>query len=79
MPTTFGDIGGIKVTNGVAVRKAATNVSSTPTLAELTTAFPAMQAGEVAVLDDNGAGTTAYLVWSTDGTTRFFAAGTLAS
>lgn len=79
MPTKNDDVGGVNFSTGAALRKSTYNVSSTPTLAELTAAFPNMQAGEVAVVDDNGAGTASFVVWSTDGTTRFFAAGTLAS
>lgn len=57
----------------------AANVSSPPTDAELDSAFgtPASVGRMVAILNDNGADTASWLVWST-GTAWFHVAGTLA-
>lgn len=63
------------------VKYATTDVSETPSKAELTTAFGApatLGSGFVGVLNDNGAGSAEWICW-TDGTNWFFTAGTKAS
>lgn len=63
------------------VAVATDDVTNPPTDAELDTAFgtpAAVGAGMIGVLDDNGAGTNCYLVWS-DGTNWWYAAGTKAT
>lgn len=59
---------------GVVLPAAATtNVNdTTPTLAELTTALPAMAANQFGTVNDANGNTNVYLVYTTDGTTRFF-------
>lgn len=58
-----------------------TNVSSPPTDAELTSIFGSASSKDyiIGMIDDNGAGTDSYLVWSTGGSGKwFYATGTLA-
>ena len=66
---------------GIQTKISNANISAPPTDAELDAAFgtPAVVgAGFVAVVDDNGADTASYLVWST-GAAWFHAAGTLST
>lgn len=62
--TEFKDVGGVKISNGVATKVSTANVSATPSKAELIAAFGAVaeKPGLVGVLDDNGAGTAVYVV-----------------
>lgn len=63
------------------VRVSTINTSNPPTAAQLTAAFgsPAtVRAGYLVVVDDNGAHTNEYFVWS-DGTFWFYATGTKAA
>jgi len=79
MATQFKDVGGVRVTNGVATRVDKSNVT-TPTAAELVAAFgsAASQEGKVFIQDDNGADTAVKLVVS-NGTSYFFVALTKAT
>ena len=70
----------IQAQAGIQTLNSTADVSSPPTDAELDAEFgtpAAAGAGFVATLDDNGAGTAGYLVWS-DGTNWWHAAGTKA-
>ncbi len=62
---------------GVRTKISTANVSTPPTAAELTSAFGApgtVGSGFIGLVDDNGAGTTEYSVWS-DGTNWFYTTG----
>ncbi|NDD53807.1 hypothetical protein EBZ39_07995 [bacterium] len=75
MATQFKDVDGVRFVNGVATKVDTSNVSATPTAAELVAAYgsAASQVGKVFIQDDNGADTTVRLVVS-DGTSYFFTA-----
>ncbi len=63
------------------IRLSTVNISGPPTDAELDAEFgtPAeVGAGFIAIVDDSGAGSSDYLVWS-DGTYWWYAAGTKAT
>lgn len=66
------------VAGGLQFVMAVTNVNdTTPTLAEMTTAFPSLQAGQLGIVKDNDAATISFVVWTTNGTNRFWLKGTL--
>lgn len=70
----------LNVVNGIRTKVSTANVSTPPTEAELISAFgtaATVGSGFTAIVNDNGGGTSEYMVWS-DGTNWFHAAGTKA-
>lgn len=78
-PTEFRDDGGIKVTGGVATKVDISNVTATPTAAELIAAFgtAASNAGKIYIQDDAGADSAVKLIIC-NGTSFFHIAATKA-
>lgn len=79
--TKVSDIDGLQVINGVGTKLDVSNLSSTPSAAELLAAFPrAVNAGtaDIYICDDNNGHTGLYLVAKV-GTTFGFVALTVAS
>jgi len=78
---TYGFRGKVAADSGIKTKESTDNVT-TPTEAELITAFGTAAtngAGFIAIVDDNGAGTASQLVWTTGSGKYFFVAGTLAA
>lgn len=70
----------LNVVNGIRTKVSTANISTPPTEAELISAFgtaATVGSGFTAIVNDNGGGTSEYMVWS-DGTNWFHAAGTKA-
>ena len=80
MATVNKDIGGVNFINGVGTKIDRSNVTATPTAAELIAAYgtAASNEGKIFIQEDNAADTLVHLVVS-DGTSYFFIALTKAT